>query len=166
MTGLVDDIAPHAGTAAIRLAGHGGSGKTTTLVLLATRLAAHHDRRVAILSFHHAPCNDIRRVIVSLPDARSTPRDWLHVETATDFLLSILEAAGIAVPYAPGGEIAFDRLPQVYRKATGVLVDAETAELVRAESPSPKTGATRSAFSFSPVTATVASSSPTDSRSW
>ena len=36
----------------IRLTGHGGSGKTTALILLATRLAVHDSARVLVLTFH------------------------------------------------------------------------------------------------------------------
>ena len=67
---LVSDLAPQAGTSTIRLAGHGGSGKTTALVLLATRLAAQYDAQVIVLTFHHALRGDIRRCSRACPKRR------------------------------------------------------------------------------------------------
>ena len=46
---FIADLAPRAGKIAIRLAGHGGSGKTTALVLLASRLASLQGGRVVYL---------------------------------------------------------------------------------------------------------------------
>ena len=82
---LVSDLAPHAGTASIRLTGHGGSGKTTAIVLLATRLAAQYDARVIVLTFHHALRGDIRHVFESMLEAQGF--DWNHVliEEAQDW---------------------------------------------------------------------------------
>ena len=128
---LVTDLATLAGTATIRLTGHGGSGKTTALVLLATRLATQHNARVFILTFHHALCGDIRHVLEGMPEAQGLIGDRIHVETATSFLLGLVEAAGGTVPHKDDATIDYDRVEATYREvadATGPSGEAVIAE--------------------------------------
>ncbi len=99
---LVTELASLAGNATIRLAGHGGSGKTTALILLATRLATHYNARVLILTFHHAA-------------------DRIHVETATSFLLSLVGAAGGSVPRKADSSTDYERVDGVFREVADVL---------------------------------------------
>jgi hypothetical protein len=61
----VDALVPRAGSAQIRLIGRGGSGKTTSLALLAVRLAESGDR-VLILTFHRTLRSDIAHLISSM----------------------------------------------------------------------------------------------------
>ena len=104
-----------AGTTTIRLAGHGGSGKTTALVLLATRLATQYDARVIVLTFHHALRGDIRHVFESMPETQGLLGDKIHVETATSFLLALVTAAGGTVPLTSDGSIDYDRTDATFR---------------------------------------------------
>jgi hypothetical protein len=130
--GLVDELAPQAGTATIHLSGHGGSGKTTALVLLATRLATRYHARVLILSFHHALCGDIRHVLEGMPEAKALVGDSIHVETATSFLLSLVEAFGADLPYMPdkpNKSIDFGRTNAVYREVAAILRSTGGAEM-------------------------------------
>ena len=101
---LVSDLAPHAGTSTIRLAGHGGSGKTIALVLLATQ----YDARVIVLTFHHALRGDIRHVFESMPEAQGLLGDKIHVETATSFLLALVAAAGGTVALTADGSVSLN----------------------------------------------------------
>jgi hypothetical protein len=132
---FISDLAPRAGSVAIRLAGHGGSGKTTALILLATRLASMHGGRVLFLTYHHALCGDIRHVIAGIPDAQSIPSSQLHVETATDFLLGIVEATGIRIPTDAFGAVDYLQLDGLYRDVTAFLSDSQTADELKAMDP-------------------------------
>jgi len=58
----VDALVPQAGSAQIRLIGRGGSGKTTSLALLAVQLA-ETGQRVLILTFHHSLRSDIAHLV-------------------------------------------------------------------------------------------------------
>lgn len=118
---IVSDLAPHAGTSMIRLAGHGGSGKTTALVLLATRLATQCGARVIVLTFHHALRGDIRHVFESMPEAQGLLGDKIHVETATSFLLALVAAAGGTVPLTAEGSIDYDRTDATFREVADSL---------------------------------------------
>lgn len=130
---LVTKLATHAGSATIRLAGHGGSGKTTALLLLATRLATHYGARVLILTFHHALRGDIRHILEGMPEAQTVARDRIHVETATSFLLSIVGAAGGSVPLRADSTPDYERVDAVFREVADVLGpygDGETGRSV------------------------------------
>ena len=129
------ELAPRAGKVAIRLAGHGGSGKTTALILLATRLVTHHGGRVVILTYHHALCGDIRHVIAGIPEAGAIPATDLHVETATDFLVGIVKAAGASIPIDASGEIDYAKLDATYREVAAFLADAELADKTKGGRP-------------------------------
>lgn len=129
---LVAELAPHAGNAMIRLAGHGGSGKTTALVLLATRLATQYGARVLVLTFHHALRGDIRHVFEGMPEAQGLLGETIHVETATSFLLALVGAAGGTVPNTSDGTIDYERTHATFREVANVLSPyaAATADAV------------------------------------
>ncbi len=118
---LVADLAPYAGNAMIRLAGHGGSGKTTALVLLATRLATQYRARVIVLTFHHALRGDIRHVFEGMPEAEGLLGETIHVETATSFLLALVSAAGGTVPANADGSIDYERTDATFREVADAL---------------------------------------------
>ena len=124
---LVSDLAPHAGTASIRLTGHGGSGKTTAIVLLATRLAAQYDARVIVLTFHHALRGDIRHVFESMLEAQGLLGEKIHVETATSFLLALVAAVGGTVPLTSDGSIDYDRTDVTFREVADSIGPHATA---------------------------------------
>ena len=118
---LVAELSPHAGNALIRLTGHGGSGKTTALILLATRLATHDNARVLVLTFHHALSGDIRHVFKSVPEAQGLLGDRIHVETAMSFLLGLVAAAGGSVPQHADSKIDYDRVDATFREVATAL---------------------------------------------
>jgi hypothetical protein len=86
---LIDDLAERAGRVQIRLTGRGGSGKTTTLALLAKRLAEIRDERVLFLTFHRTLRGDIAHLVDTLVP-EPTARARICVETATTFFLNAL----------------------------------------------------------------------------
>jgi hypothetical protein len=132
---FISELAPRAGKVAIRLAGHGGSGKTTALILLAIRLALLHGGRVLFLTYHHALCGDIRHVIAGIPDASGISPSQLHVETATDFLLGIVEATGTSAPLDALGAVDYTKLDALYPDVTAFLSDPDTADGLKAIDP-------------------------------
>jgi hypothetical protein len=119
---LVTEVAARAGHALIRLAGHGGSGKTTALTLLAARLATVYSGRVLILTFHQALSGDIRSIVETIPEAHASIGTNLRVLPMTRFLLSLLEVAG-EVPLKAAGVADYDRLDDAYREAAALLDD-------------------------------------------
>jgi hypothetical protein len=126
---IVSAIAPRAGRAFIRLAGRGGSGKTTALALLAKRLATLEGGRVLVLTFHHALRGDIEHVLATMPDAQVLLNDRIRVETVTGFLLALLEVLTGAVPSDESGKVNYDRLDEAYRAAAISLKDGPDGEL-------------------------------------
>lgn len=126
---IVNALAPKAGSAFIRLAGRGGSGKTTALAILAKRLATLEGGRVLVLTFHHALRGDIEHVLGTMPDAQPLLGDRIHVETATGFLLALVEVLTGAVPTDEHGKIDYARLDEAYRSAAVSLSDGPNGEL-------------------------------------
>ncbi len=118
---LVAELAPQAGSAMIRLTGHGGSGKTTALMLLATRLAVHNGARVLVLTFHHALGGDIRHILTSMPEAQGLLGSRIHVETTMSFLLGLVAAAGGSVPHTANATIDYDRVDETFREVATAL---------------------------------------------
>jgi hypothetical protein len=126
---IVTTLAPKAGSAFIRLAGRGGSGKTTALALLAKRLATLEGGRVLVLTFHHALRGDIEHVLGTMPDAQPLLGDRIHVETVTAFLLALLEVVTGTVPTGPDGKVDYASLDEAYRQAAASLSEGPDGEL-------------------------------------
>ncbi len=114
---IVGDLAAVAGKKMVRVAGHGGSGKTTALTLLASRLADGFGARVLVLTFHAALCTDIQALLEAMPSARPYVGNSLCVMTASSFLLSLLGAIG-EVPKKADGKTDYDRLDAAFRAVT------------------------------------------------
>jgi hypothetical protein len=89
---IVSELAEVAGKKLIRLTGRGGSGKTTTLALLAKHLAIVGGERVLILTFHRALRSDIAHLIACTSDVPGVAGRRIVVETATTFFMSVLES--------------------------------------------------------------------------
>jgi hypothetical protein len=131
---IVKTLAADAGSKLIRLAGRGGSGKTTALALLASDLATMRGERVLVLTFHRALRGDIEHLLRTLLDAPSLLGTRLHVETMTDFLLAALRGLDIGIPLTAEGAIAFTKLDDTLREATAKLAggpDGDWASLLR-----------------------------------
>jgi len=117
---VVRDLSAVAGKKLIRIAGHGGSGKTTALTLLASRLAGGYGARVLVLSFHTALCTDIRSLLEAMPEVAPRVGDTLCIMSASSFLLSLLNAIG-DVPRQAEGLVDYDRMDEALRAATALL---------------------------------------------
>jgi len=94
---LVDELVRQAGSRQLRLLGRGGSGKTTSLALLAVRLAEAGER-VLILTFHRTLRSDIAHLVEGLARRAGVPADRIHVETMMSFVLSALQQLGVEIP--------------------------------------------------------------------
>jgi hypothetical protein len=116
----VDELVSKAGSAQIRLIGRGGSGKTTSLALLAVRLAESGDR-VLILTFHKALRSDIALLIASLGRPAGIPPDRILVETTMSFVLSALSSLGVEIP-KKGASPDYDLLDGVLDETRSMLV--------------------------------------------
>jgi hypothetical protein len=117
---LVNALVSQAGSAQIRLAGRGGSGKTTMLALLAARLA-ETGARVLILTFHRTLCRDITYLVASLCRSNGIPENRIQVETTTSFLLSALEDLGATIPM--NGDVPdYGRLDDALDETRAMLV--------------------------------------------
>jgi hypothetical protein len=129
---IVDLLAPAAGTKMTRLAGRGGSGKTTALTLLANRLATLYGGRVLLLTFHHALCGDIRHLLEGMPEARALLGDRIHVETATSFLLAVLKTLTGHVPTLSNGKVDYGRLDEAFASAAVELAGGPDGDMATA----------------------------------
>jgi hypothetical protein len=135
---IVRELAAQAGSKLIRLAGRGGSGKTTALALLAGELATMRAERVLVLTFHRALRGDIEHLLRTLLDQPALIGTRVHVETMTEFLLAALTALELEIPLTAEGAIAFPKLDDALREATAKLAggpDGEWANLLRDSDP-------------------------------
>jgi hypothetical protein len=135
---IVKDLAAQAGSRLIRIAGRGGSGKTTALALLACELATMRGERVLVLTFHRALRGDIEHLLRQLLDPPELVGKRVRVETMMEFLVAALQALECEIPRAAGGAIDFAKLDGPLREAAARLADGpngEWARLLRAENP-------------------------------
>lgn len=135
---VVSELAKRAGSALVRLAGRGGSGKTTALALLASELATLRCERVLVLTFHRALRGDIEHVLRMLLDPPALLGSRVHVETMTEFLVDALAALDLEIPRAPTGAIDYTKVDDTLRAATERLADGpdgDWANLLRAGDP-------------------------------
>ncbi len=116
----VDALLPRAGSAQIRLIGRGGSGKTTSLALLAASLA-ETGRRVLILTFHMTLRSDIARLVDSLAARAGIPEDRIVVKTTASFLVAALAALGVDPPMR-GDALDYPALDALLGETAGALV--------------------------------------------
>jgi hypothetical protein len=129
---VISGLAERAGRMQIRLTGHGGSGKTTTLALLAKRLAQIDEARVLILTFHKTLRGDIEHLIDSIVDVPAV-KARICVDTAMSFFVSAITELGIALPIV-GGELVFNQLPAVLASCVTSMT-ADEAEYLREGDP-------------------------------
>lgn len=118
----VDRLFEVAGSKQIQIVGRGGSGKTTTLALLAVRLAEAGER-VLILTFHRTLRSDIAHLVDSVARRSNVPGERILVETAMGFLLSALTALDVETPMLPdGSDVDWNRLDAALDETRGMLV--------------------------------------------
>jgi hypothetical protein len=117
----VQKLASLAGSSQIRLIGRGGSGKTTSLALLAVALAESGER-VLFLTFHRTLRTDIASLVASLGRPTNLPPDRIQVETIMAFILSALTELGATIPLVDG-QADYGALDAVLDETRAMLVD-------------------------------------------
>ncbi|MBD5654073.1 MAG: hypothetical protein IAI50_02690, partial [Candidatus Eremiobacteraeota bacterium] len=120
---IVGPLADAAGAKQIRLTGRGGSGKTTTLALLAKRLALINGERVLVLTFHKTLRGDIAHLLRSIVDVPGIVGRKIVVETVVDFFETALVALGAAVPCNDDGTRDFARFDAVLDETRALLYE-------------------------------------------
>lgn len=117
---LVDEVLRHAGSRQLRLMGRGGSGKTTSLALIAMRLAEAGDR-VLILTFHRTLRSDIAHLIDGMAARTGVSPHRIHVETMMSFILSAMQQLGASIPQN-GTEPDYARLDAALDETRAIML--------------------------------------------
>jgi hypothetical protein len=117
----VRTLVSKAGSVQIRLIGRGGSGKTTSLALLAVALAEAGER-VVFLTFHRTLRTDIASLVASLGRPINLPPDRIQVDTIMAFILSALTELGASIPLRDG-QPDYGALDAVLDETRAMLVD-------------------------------------------
>ncbi len=124
---VVDRLMEVVGRKQLQLVGRGGSGKTTTLALLAVRLAESGER-VLILTFHKTLRSDIEHLVRSLCAKMNVPPERIRVETTMTFVLLALTALGGIVPTrADGSDVDWPALDAALRETRAMLIGTADA---------------------------------------
>jgi hypothetical protein len=106
----------------VQVTGRGGSGKTTTLALVAIRLAEAGER-VLILTFHRTLRTNIAQLIDSLAERCNVAAGSVHVDTTMNFLMSVLEALDVAAPLKSDGvSVDWDNLDRTLDETRALLL--------------------------------------------
>ncbi len=100
--GQFDEIRAALGKRQIRLAGRAGSGKSTTLALIAQEVARVRQERLLVLTYHHALCHEIERLIRSVVNDDALVDRHVRVATLVDFLADACGELGAAIPNVDG----------------------------------------------------------------
>jgi len=126
--GQFDEIKKALGARQIRLAGRAGSGKSTTLALLADYVARVRQERLLVLTYNHALCHEIDRLIRCVVDDDALVDRHVRVATLVDFLANACAELGAEIPRADG-RLDYQRLDETFR----AFLATEPAEERRSE---------------------------------
>ncbi len=121
--GKLDEILTHLGSRHIRIAGRAGSGKSTTLALLAEHVARGRQERLLVLTYHHALCHEIERLIRSVVGDDALVDRYVRVATLVDFLADACTELGGHIPHVDG-HLDYSRIEDAFR----AFVAAEPAD--------------------------------------
>jgi hypothetical protein len=126
--GQMDTIRAALGSKQIRLAGRAGSGKSTTLALIAEEIARVRQERLLVLTYHHALCHEIERLIRSVVKDDALVDRHVRVATLVDFLADACDELGGAIPIKDGA-VDYANV----EKAFGELTRSGTTEALAAD---------------------------------
>jgi hypothetical protein len=126
--GRFEEIKSALGSRQVRLAGRAGSGKSTTVALLAEYVARVRQERLLVLTYNHALCHEIDRLIRSVVNDDALVDRHVRVATLVDFLADACIELGADIAQADG-RIEYQQLDDTFRK----FLRAEPSEERRGE---------------------------------
>ena len=108
---VAGDVMAKLGTHNVRLVGGPGSGKSTTLALVAKRVVERDAARVLFLTYHHVLRSELEHLVGSILGPAGTSGEHIVVSTLHDFLLPFFAELGGDVPLAADGRTDYAALP-------------------------------------------------------
>jgi hypothetical protein len=108
---IAGDVMAKLGTHNVRLVGGPGSGKSTTLALVAKRVVERDAARVLFLTYHHVLRSELEHLVGSILGPAGTSGEHIVVSTLHDFLLPFFAELGGDVPLAADGRTDYAALP-------------------------------------------------------
>jgi hypothetical protein len=131
---VVDDMMNHLGTHQVRLVGRAGSGKSTTLALVARRVAVREQARILFLTYQRVLRGELEHLVRTIAQGSGIAAGSIVVETMFDVLLAAFAEFGGSIPAAPDGTIDYVALPAALRTFTaarGIDAIARDAAVLR-----------------------------------
>ncbi len=132
---VLDGLKTDLGTKQIRLVGRAGSGKSSTLALLAKHASIVHGDRTLVLTFHRTLRNELEhlmRGVVGVPGVVGTS---IVIGVMAEFFVDALEELGGTVPHLDDGAIDYRELGGALDACRAALTDddVELLKLCRPE---------------------------------
>ena len=112
---VLDDVLANVGARQVRLIGRAGSGKSTTLALVAKRLAARDGARILFLTYHRVLRGELEHLVRELARASGLHDSALVVRTSNEFFVRALEELGERLQRDRDGQVVYADLPRVTR---------------------------------------------------
>ena len=100
--GRFEEVKNALGSRQVRLAGRAGSGKSTALALLAEYVARVRQERMLVLTYNHALCHEIERLIRSVVNDDALVDRHVRVATLVDFLAHACAELGADIARVDG----------------------------------------------------------------
>jgi hypothetical protein len=126
--GRFEEVKNALGSRQVRLAGRAGSGKSTALALLAEYVARVRQERMLVLTYNHALCQEIERLIRSVVNDDALVDRHVRVATLVDFLVHASAELGADIARVDG-HIDYQQLDATFR----AFLVAEPADERRSE---------------------------------
>ncbi|MGZ5165470.1 MAG: hypothetical protein ACXWCQ_33655, partial [Burkholderiales bacterium] len=129
---VIDDVMNHIGKEQVRLQGWAGSGKSTTLALIARRVVQRDGARVLFLTYQRVLRGELEHLVRTIAGPSGLPARSIVVTTMFDLLVDLYTQLGGAVPIKPDGAIDYVALPKAVeafikqRGAASLAADART----------------------------------------
>lgn len=112
---VLDEVMKYLGTHQIRLVGRAGSGKSTTLALIARRVAQRERARVLFLTYQRVLRGELEHLVRTITQSSGIPAGCIVVETMFEVLLAAFVEFGGVVPTTPAGTTDYVALPSALR---------------------------------------------------
>lgn len=113
---VIDDVMPHVGREQVRLQGRAGSGKSTTLALLACRVVQRDGARILFLTYQRVLRGELEHLVRVIAGPSGVAADSIVVTTMLDLLIDMFTELGGQIPLTGEGTTDYPALPQVVAK--------------------------------------------------